>query len=225
MTTAQERKVGDFFTSFASDWDTLYGHKRNFAWRLFDSTFRRDVYERYAFTLRTMGTDLTGLTVLDVGCGNGIYSIEAAKRGAKKVVGVDVAPGMIDLASRQARELGYSERCTFQVGQVPDVVPSLAAQGPFDYVILMGVLDYIADAGPFLKALKPVVGRSLIASVPGRRPLRYWLRRTRYRLLGRPDVFHYTRQDVDRIFAEGGFRINQLTYWSHSGGCFMVVAS
>jgi 2-polyprenyl-3-methyl-5-hydroxy-6-metoxy-1,4-benzoquinol methylase len=220
----QERKVEDFFSAFAPKWDTLYGAKRNLAWRFVDAAFRRDVYERYAFTFQTMGDDLRGLTVLDAGCGNGLYCIEAAKRGADRVVGVDVAPGMIEIANRGATAAGVQARCNFIVGQFPEASGGLSREGAFDYAILTGVLDYIQSPGPFLAALKPLVRRALIASVPGAQPVRYFLRRTRYRLLGRPDVYHYSQEDVNRMFSEGGFRIKSVTHWSHSGGCYMVVA-
>jgi len=218
----QELKVENFFSSFAPDWDTLYGAKRNVLWRLFDATFRRDVYERYAFTFEAMGNDLRGKTVMDAGCGNGIYCIEAAKRGSSRVLGIDVAPGMIQIARQSATAEGVGAQCEFRVGQFPEIAASIHEQ--FDYIILTGVLDYIQDTAAFLRAFKPLVRQGLIASVPGRRPLRYFLRRTRYRWLGRPDVYHYTREDTDRMFAEAGMAIQKIAYWPHSGGCYMVVA-
>jgi 2-polyprenyl-3-methyl-5-hydroxy-6-metoxy-1,4-benzoquinol methylase len=219
----QEHKVENFFSSFAPQWDTLYGEKRNALWRLFDATFRRDVYDRYAFTFETIGKDARGKTVLDAGCGNGIYCLEAARRGADRVLGVDVAPGMVQIASQSAQQEGFADRCKFQVGQFPDAAPEITKQGPFDYLILTGVLDYIQKPGEFLRALRPLVKGKLIASVPGRQQLRYLVRRTRYKWSGRPDVYCYSREEVERMFAEGGFKITKLTYWTHSGGCYMVV--
>ncbi len=34
--------------------------------------------------------DLSGATVLDVGCNGGFYSIEMKKRGASRVLGIDI---------------------------------------------------------------------------------------------------------------------------------------
>jgi tRNA (mo5U34)-methyltransferase len=39
---------------------------------------------------RAIPQDLAGATVLDVGCNGGFYSIEMKKRGAKRVVAIDV---------------------------------------------------------------------------------------------------------------------------------------
>src|SRR6478735_1392616 len=48
--------------------------------------------------------DLTGRTVLDIGCNAGFYSIEMKKRGAERVVGVDSDPRYLAQA-RLAAEL------------------------------------------------------------------------------------------------------------------------
>jgi SAM-dependent methyltransferase len=51
-----------------------------------------------------------GERVLDVGCGNGATSLEAARRVAPggAVLGVDISPPMLDLARRRASEAGLT---------------------------------------------------------------------------------------------------------------------
>lgn len=49
---------------------------------------------------------LEGRTVLDVGCGSGILSIAAAKRGARSVLGVDIEPGAVEVARRNSETNG-----------------------------------------------------------------------------------------------------------------------
>ena len=41
-----------------------------------------------------------GLRVLDVGCGSGLYARELVAGGARSVVGLDVSPTMIRLATK-----------------------------------------------------------------------------------------------------------------------------
>lgn len=52
-------------------------------------------------TLLELVGDPTGLTVLDVACGEGFYSRLIRRRGAAAVTGVDLSQGMIALAQQQ----------------------------------------------------------------------------------------------------------------------------
>ncbi len=101
----QEAKTGEFFSGFAAKWDSLYGGKRNLFWRVLDNWLRRDIQQRYQLTFERLGPDLRGQTVLDIGCGSGIYCFEAARRGADRVVGIDLAEGMISLARQDCSRL------------------------------------------------------------------------------------------------------------------------
>ena len=67
--------------------------------------------------------DVKGLEVLDLGCGTGYFSREMAKRGAKRVVGVDLSPNQLTYARRhEARErLGIE----YVLGDAADVVEKL----------------------------------------------------------------------------------------------------
>ena len=94
------RGVKNYFDHAAQEFDAVYDGKGPFGQWL-DRNFRRDMYERYRLTFETCG-NITGKSVLDVGCGSGRYSIEFAKRGAVSVVGIDFAPNMLTLASHYA---------------------------------------------------------------------------------------------------------------------------
>jgi SAM-dependent methyltransferase len=48
--------------------------------------------------LKRLGPDLRGKSVLDLGCNEGFFSGVALERGAKRVVGVDRAPGFLERA-------------------------------------------------------------------------------------------------------------------------------
>jgi putative methylase len=52
----------------------------------------------------TLG-DIKDKTVVDLGCGNGIFAIGAKLLGARKVIGVDVDRGAMDIAERNARRM------------------------------------------------------------------------------------------------------------------------
>ncbi|MEU2718623.1 class I SAM-dependent methyltransferase [Streptomyces sp. NPDC007205] len=93
--------------------------------------------------------DITGLKVLDLGCGSGVYSRRLRSHGAQRVVGADVSEGMLDYArSRERREqlgIDYLRRDITRPIDAPD--PEL--DGAFDLVA--GV--YVAPYAPTVEAL------------------------------------------------------------------------
>ena len=82
--------------------------------------------------------DLSGAEVLDIGCNGGFYSIEMKRRGAKRVLGVDVDDRYLDQARFATRTLGFEvefeRRSVYQVAEIA---------GQFDYVLFMGVFYHL----------------------------------------------------------------------------------
>ena len=82
--------------------------------------------------------DLTGKSVLDIGCNAGFYSIEMKRRGASRVLGLDFDDAYLEQA-RFAAELAETD-IEFRKLSVYDV----GALGErFDVVIFMGVLYHL----------------------------------------------------------------------------------
>lgn len=112
--------------------------------------------------------DMTGLTLLDAGCGTGALAVEAARRGAR-VTAVDVSPSLISIAvSRTPAEL--RERIAFLSG---DMLSN--GLGEFDHIVAMdSLIHYPAEtiaeaAGTLARRAR----RSLIFTVaPATLPLR-----------------------------------------------------
>jgi len=83
--------------------------------------------------------DLTGKSVLDIGCNAGFYSIEMKKRGAARVVGIDSDDTYLEQARFAAAVSGYDDiefrkLDVYEVGQLGE---------RFDLVIFMGVLYHL----------------------------------------------------------------------------------
>ncbi|WP_375466142.1 magnesium protoporphyrin IX methyltransferase [uncultured Methylobacterium sp.] len=89
--------------------------------------------------------DLTGLRVLDAGCGTGAFSLEAARRGAE-VVATDVSATLVGLA-RERTGAAAGGRIDFRVGDMLD--PAL---GTFDHVVAMDSLIHY-EAADIARAL------------------------------------------------------------------------
>ncbi len=82
--------------------------------------------------------DLTGRSVLDIGCNGGFYSIEMKRRGADLVVGIDSDEGYLAQARFAAEVCGVE--IDFQCLSVYDVA-KLGRR--FDLVLFMGVLYHL----------------------------------------------------------------------------------
>jgi len=83
-----------------------------------------------------MPSDLKGKSVVDIGCSEGFFSQECAKRGAAPVLGVDSSLGRLLYASFTALNGGLNIR--YRMGVFPD----LGIRGTFDYVLCLSVLHH-----------------------------------------------------------------------------------
>lgn len=82
--------------------------------------------------------DLTGKTVLDIGCNGGFYSMEMKRRGAARVLGIDVDEDYLTQARFAAEVEGLD--IDFQRMSVYDVG---ALAESFDVVFFIGVLYHL----------------------------------------------------------------------------------
>ncbi len=82
--------------------------------------------------------DLKGASVLDLGCNGGFYSIEMKRRGAGRVLAVDVDDRYLNQARFAASVLGldieFEKRSVYDADRIP---------GQFDYVLFMGVFYHL----------------------------------------------------------------------------------
>ena len=98
---------------------------------------------KYARFADALPADLTGKSVLDIGCNAGFYSVEMKRRGAARVLGIDSDERYLAQARLATEALGWSERdggVEFRNLSVYDVA-SLGER--FDLVIFMGVLYHL----------------------------------------------------------------------------------
>ncbi|PYP84030.1 MAG: TIGR04290 family methyltransferase [Candidatus Angelobacter sp. Gp1-AA117] len=105
--------------------------------------------------------DMTGATVLDLGCNGGFYSIEMKRRGASRVLGVDVDDRYLNQARFAAETLGldiqFEKRSVYDIDQIP---------GEFDYVFFMGVFYHLRYPLYALdKVIKKVKGKLIFQTM------------------------------------------------------------
>jgi len=98
---------------------------------------------------KTLGS-VKGKSVLDVACGDGLYTRQFKERGATRVVGVDISEEMIRSARQreEAQPLGLS----YHVSDVADM-PSL---GSFDIVTAVYLLHYATSPEHMLRMCRNI---------------------------------------------------------------------
>jgi SAM-dependent methyltransferase len=136
--------------------------------------------------------------ILDFGCGTGGNSDAFARLG--EVVGVEPNAGALALAHAR----GAARFCQGSGTSLP------FAPGAFDVVVASDVLEHIKDDAAAVREIARVLrpGGALVFSVPAHP----WL-------FGPHDaaMWHYrryTRAAVRKVMADGGMRIEWLSYWN-----------
>ena len=121
-------------------------------WQLVDNSAQ--AYERYlvpaiftAFADELVEDVTPGTRVLDVACGTGIVARRAAARGAT-VVGVDLNPGMLDVARSAEPGIEWIEA---------DATALPPADDAFDMVICQQGLQFMADPAAAVAEMRRVL--------------------------------------------------------------------
>lgn len=83
--------------------------------------------------------DLSGKTVLDLGCNSGYFSVQMKKRGAQKVVSVDNE----DLALNQANFLSRWFNVELEFVKQEAHIYCLTTEEQFDYVLFLGLFYHL----------------------------------------------------------------------------------
>ena len=100
---------------------------------------------------KTAASSLSGLSVLDIGCGGGLVAEPLARLGAS-VTGID--PGRENIEAAKT----HAERARLKIAYRAATAEELAAGGNgFDAVLLLEVVEHVPDVRAFLKGVAPLV--------------------------------------------------------------------
>ncbi len=103
--------------------------------------------------------ELAGKVVIDFGCGTGAESVEIARRGAARVIGLDIRERVLDQARVAARKAGVADRCVFttRTDERADIVLSMDAFEHFEDPagILLRMERLVKDDGKVLIEFGP----------------------------------------------------------------------
>jgi len=190
----------DFWDRESERFDAIYSHKKSRFAVLLDKSFRWAMYRRFEFTLK-QSEPIHTKTFLDVGCGTGRYSLGLARRGAKKVVGIDVSGRMIEVSRKLAQKEGMEGKARFILTDIMEYEPDEA----FDICIGMGLLDYIKNPLPTLTRIRGLTREKAFLSFPVLWSWRTLPRKLRLGLKRCP-VYFYTRRRIYGLLTDAGFK-------------------
>lgn len=148
------------------------------------SAFRRDVLRdgSYGYTKERLSSVLakkritkaldalypmSGRRLLDIGCGDGAYSVELVNLGAARLLGFDPSEPAVAAAAARAAQMDMADKARFEVGNIY----TLSLPERFDCIILCGVLHHLPDAAEALKSVSPFADTVLIMEPNGLNPV------------------------------------------------------
>ncbi|WP_287958630.1 class I SAM-dependent methyltransferase [Filomicrobium sp.] len=177
-------------------------------------------------TLSGLIGEVDGLRVLDVGCGDGVFAIELAKRGGI-VTGLDPDPTMLQAAEARALKEGIT--LTLEQGEAGALPFPDAA---FDRVVAVTVLCFIPDAEQSIAEMARVLrpGGRLIVGELGRwnvwaaqRRIQGWMGNSVWR-----DAYFRTASELRRLVTRHGLTACETrgaTFYPPSGAAASRLAT
>lgn len=113
---------------------------------------------------------LTGKTVLDLGCAEGLIGIEFAKAGAT-VRGLELQQQYVDMGNRLAAEAGLTDRCRFARHDLGDLnEPVIPASFPCpdgaDIVLALAIVHKLREPGRALRNMARLAKQRLVIRLP-----------------------------------------------------------
>ncbi|SMY07052.1 magnesium protoporphyrin IX methyltransferase [Flavimaricola marinus] len=119
-----------------------------------------------ALMLDQVPADLTGLRILDAGCGTGAMAVELAARGAD-VLAIDISPALVEIAQKRMPE-GLAGRIDWRSGDMTD--PAL---GQFDHALAMDSMIYYTsnDLAQIMGRMTPRLSGKFVFTLAPRTPL------------------------------------------------------
>ncbi len=195
----QETKdVAHFFHGYAADFDSIYGHtKKRSPWdKLLDRFFRQSMRIRFNHSIRHAAAAQIQ-TVLDVGCGGGVYT-EALLEKGKQVMAIDIAEGMLDLARTKTQRFSGTGQVQFVLA---DYLTHDFKGHQFDAAILTGFFDYIQSPLDVFRKLKTDVKKEIYMSFPKTGGLLAWQRKIRYQRRNCP-LYYYAEKDIRNLLSQ-----------------------
>jgi glycosyltransferase involved in cell wall biosynthesis/ubiquinone/menaquinone biosynthesis C-methylase UbiE len=155
------------------------------------------------------------MSVLDAGCGSGVFSIYLAQKKCT-VVGIDGSEKMIDLCNQNVRSRHLS--VSFKQEELP--LKNARQYANQDVILCSSVLEYITDYEGVIKQFSQILNQKglLMVSMPNADS---WYRKVEkyiFKITNRPSYYAYIQHVLgEKYFSESlqkyGFELQKLVYY------------
>lgn len=184
--------------------------------------YEQNTPDGYSFRIRrekvlSLLEDGHGKSILDLASGPGTM-IKGLRALGYRVACVDAAPGMIELAKKEAES---DPEVTCEVG---DAYALRFPPASFDAVTAMGLIEYIRDESRYLTEMQRILksGGVFIVTYPNLwSPWRLWNKLLRalirpFRSIKDDPLLHreYTRKRATELLQKNGFTVERALYYN-----------
>jgi len=153
----------------------------------------------------------SGQTMLDIGCGEGLFGKAAKDRFGAEVWGIDINESSVETAKTHL-DKAFCNDASLMLDELPD--------GHFDVVYFNDVLEHMVDPYSLLSNIKSKLSDTgiVVASIPNVRYHRVLTqlllkRDFQYEKAGVMDETHmrwFTQKSIHRMFTNAGYQVNHL---------------
>ena len=149
-------------------------------------------------------TSFQGKRVIDVGCGDGTYSLELLRAGASEVIGVDAAEKAVETANRKVSNI---DGIHFEVMDIF----RLKGGKRYDIAVLRGILHHIDPVQSAINNISKIADEIIVLEPNGFNPI--------LKLIEKISPYHirhgeksYSPVMLDHWFEDSGCRIGQSRF-------------
>ena len=149
-----------------------------------------------------------GKKILDLGVGDGKYTLPLAQRCAvKRIIAIDFSEEGIRLAEKKRRQLGLKD-CTFIVADIQHLP---FKNNSFDVVNLINVLHHVLVPRKVLQEVYRLADTCILFEKNRLNPYEwYTVSRRRIKYLSEPSFFIW---ELKRLIKGAGFKIEKINYY------------
>ena len=127
-----------------------------------DYTPGEDNFTEKKLPMLKMPADLSGRSVLDIGCSEGYFGRETERRGAERILGIDKAENLVEknalLREITGSRMRYEEKTVYDLDPITD--------GKFDLVIFLSVFQHLDYPFRALHVIADVTSTTAVMEIP-----------------------------------------------------------